>query len=446
MNSLKIDTGIDWLGEVPHEWARCRLKTTIKESFNGVWGDEPKDNENDLICIRVADFNYNKLTINLNKYTVRNIPKNQHNRMLKKGDILIEKSGGGEKQPVGRAIIYDNEIGKAVCSNFIGKITLYKAKVIPKFVAYYLSSLYSKGINTKHIKQTTGIQNLDLESYLNESIYLPLLTEQKKIADFLDQKCALIDALIEKKQKLVELKKEERTALINQAVTKGLDPKVPMKDSGIEWLGEIPEHWKVKRLKYVSMVQPSNVDKKSNEGELSVLLCNYVDVYMNEIIDNSITFMKATANNNEIEKFKLIIDDVLITKDSETPDDIAVPALVKIEKDNLLCGYHLAQIRSNKSDLNGEFLFRLFQSKLFNQYFEVEANGITRFGLGVDSIKNVVITLPPVPEQIAIATHIHRETGRVDAIIEKIQKQIELLKEYKTTLISEAVTGKIIPA
>ena len=271
-------------------------------------------------------------------------------------------------------------------------------------------------------------------------------SEQKKIASFLDQKCSQIDAQIEKKQKLVELKKEERTALINQAVTKGLDPKVPMKDSGIEWLGEIPEHWEVKKLKYVSMVQPSNVDKKSNEGELSVLLCNYVDVYMNEIIDNSITFMKATANNNEIEKFKLIIDDVLITKDSETPDDIAVPALVKIEKDNLLCGYHLAQIRSNKSDLNGEYLFRLFQSKAFNKNFSVAANGITRFGLGVDSIKNVVITLPPVPEQIAIATHIHRETGRIDAIIEKTQKQIELLKEYKTTLISEAVTGKIIPA
>jgi len=355
------------------------------------------------------------------------------NKICKENDILLSV-----RAPVGAVNIADNKygIGRGLCA--IRAISCNQ-----DYLYYYIISINEE---LNNISTGSTFQAVSVEDVKN--INFPEIDNdnQIKIAHFLDQKCARIDELIEKKQKLIELKKEERTALINQAVTKGLDPKVPMKDSGIEWLGEIPEHWKVKRLKYVSMVQPSNVDKKSNEGELSVLLCNYVDVYMNEIIDNSITFMKATANNNEIEKFKLIIDDVLITKDSETPDDIAVPALVKIEKDNLLCGYHLAQIRSNKSDLNGEFLFRLFQSKLFNQYFEVEANGITRFGLGVDSIKNVVITLPPVPEQIAIATHIHRETGRIDAIIEKIQKQIELLKEYKTTLISEAVTGKIIPA
>ncbi|MFQ5685397.1 MAG: hypothetical protein ACE5GV_01925 [Candidatus Scalindua sp.] len=117
------------------------------------------------------------------------------------------------------------------------------------------------------------------------------------------------------------------------------------KQSGIEWLGEIPEHWEVKRLKYVSQILFSNVDKKTHNNDKEVLLCNYVDVYKNDIIDESIDFMKATANENEIEKFRIEKGDVLVTKDSESPDDIAVPAFVNSNFENVLCGYHLAIIK-----------------------------------------------------------------------------------------------------
>jgi len=440
MNSLKIDTGIDWLGEVPQKWARCRLKTTVRESFNGVWGDEPKDNENDLICIRVADFNYNKLTINLNKYTVRNIPENQHNRMLKKGDILIEKSGGGEKQPVGRAIIYDNEIGKAVCSNFIGKITLYKSKVIPKFVAYYLSSLYSKGINTKHIKQTTGIQNLDLESYLNESIYLPLLTEQQKIAHFLDRKCARIDALIEKKQKLVELKKEERTALINQAVTKGLDTNFPMKDSGIEWLGEIPEHWKVKRLKYVSEI---NI-KSLGENTAPDYEFKYVEISSvgtGELIEEP----KCMSFENAPTRARRIVHmgDTII---STVRTYLKAISYIEGDSENLIVSTGFAVVTLIEAVLLPKYLFYILLSEKFIDTVCSLSKGVSYPAINSFELAEISIWYPSLDEQQLILNHIESAFVNYNQFIKNLERQIELLKEYKTTLISEAVTGKIIPA
>jgi len=259
----------------------------------------------------------------------------------------------------------------------------------------------------------------------------------------------LIDSFIEKKQKLIELLKEERTAVINQAVTKGLPSPsgegqgVRFKPSGIDWLGDIPEHWEVKKLKYVAEIQSSNVDKKTNEGEISVLLCNYIDVYKNEFINDSILFMEASATEKEIEKFILNKGDVLITKDSETPDDIAKPAYVEKDFENVICGYHLAQIKTNRHDMFGEYLFRLFQSKDFNSHFEVSANGVTRFGLPLDSITDVIVPLPLKAEQKQIVNHIENETQKIDSTITKIEKEIELMQEYRTALISEVVTGKV---
>jgi len=228
-----------------------------------------------------------------------------------------------------------------------------------------------------------------------------------------------------------------------------MNPYTKYKPANLDWLINIPEHWEIKKLKYTALVQPSNINKKSVEGEQEVLLCNYVDVYKNEFIDASIPFMKATATEDQIEKFVLKKGDVLITKDSETPNDIAVPALVVYEQENLICGYHLAQIRAQK-DLTGTYLFRLFQSKDFNSNFEKAANGITRYGLGVDNIKDVEIILPPKEEQIAIVKFLDDKLKQLDLLIKKnnlifgaSDRKSGLLKEYRETLISEAVTGKI---
>lgn len=217
------------------------------------------------------------------------------------------------------------------------------------------------------------------------------------------------------------------------------------KSSKNEWIGEIPSHWNIVKLKYAALVHPSNVDKKQNEGESQVLLCNYVDVYKNEFIDETIKFMEATASENEIQKFKIQEGDVLITKDSETPDDIAIPAFVAKDLDNVLCGYHLALLRSQKVILMGFYLYYLFKSYRFNQQFTIAANGITRFGLSVDDIKNAYVSTPPLAEQAQIASFLDYKSRQIDDLIDNKQKLIELLKEERTAIINQAVTNGLDP-
>ena len=210
------------------------------------------------------------------------------------------------------------------------------------------------------------------------------------------------------------------------------------KDSGIEWLGKIPTHWEAKRLKFTSTVQPSNVDKKTDEDEESVLLCNYSDVYNNAEITSKLEFMRATATQSEIEKFLIAKDQVIVTKDSETREDIAVPAYVAEDFENVLCGYHLTQIKPK--EVFGKYLFRLFQSRQFNAQFILGANGVTRFGLPQYVISNALIAVPPIEEQRSIARFLDYKTAQIDALITKKETLLKKLAEKRTALISQAVT------
>ena len=233
----------------------------------------------------------------------------------------------------------------------------------------------------------------------------------------------------------------ERTALINQVVTKGLDPNVEMKPSGVEWIGEIPKHWEIKRLKHVAKILPSNVDKHIYPDEIQVRLCNYTDVYYNDYITVDTVLEKGSCKESEFTKFVLRKGDVIITKDSETPDDIGVPTFVKDDLDNVVCGYHLTMIRP--CACLGEFIFRFIQSDRTRRYFEVNSNGITRYGLGKPSIENLLLPIPPDSEQLQIVNFLDHKTKQIDELIATEQRKIELLKEYRQSLISEAVTGKI---
>ncbi len=217
------------------------------------------------------------------------------------------------------------------------------------------------------------------------------------------------------------------------------------KPSGVQWVGDIPAHWRVDRLKYAAAVQFSSVDKHSIEGEIPVRLCNYVHVYYNDYITPDIPFMQATATSAEVGGFALKRGDVLVTKDSEEWSDIAVPAYVGTQLDGVLCGYHLAQIRPRTAVLDGEYLFRAFSARGINDQFRVEATGITRYGLGKYALDNSFFPLPPLNEQRAIAAFLDRETARIDGLIEKKQRQIELLQEKRAALITHAVTKGLNP-
>ena len=215
------------------------------------------------------------------------------------------------------------------------------------------------------------------------------------------------------------------------------------KDSGVEWIGEIPAEWEVEKLKYVAVARPSNIDKKSKDEEEPVSLCNYVDVYKNEFINRELTFMRATAAQEQIEKFLLQKGDILATKDSESPDDIANPALVVEDFDGVVCGYHLTHIKPKK--IIGSYLFRYFQTNYLNSYFEVSANGVTRYGLGVDKFDSALILNPSMDEQTAIANFLDRKTAEIDALIAQKERLLELYEEEKAALINHAVTKGLDP-
>lgn len=217
------------------------------------------------------------------------------------------------------------------------------------------------------------------------------------------------------------------------------------KTCSIDWVGEIPEHWEVKPLKYLADVMPSNVDKKSQDDESKIFLCNYVDVYKNDFITSEMNFMAATASEAQIEKFTLKQGDVIATKDSEDANDIAIPALVKENFKDVVCGYHLTLMRSKKTELIGDYLFWLIYSKNYNHYFSLEANGVTRYGIGTYSFKNVNIVLPKTAEQTQIAAYLDYKTNQIETLIANKQKLIELLQEERTAIINQAVTKGINP-
>ena len=231
---------------------------------------------------------------------------------------------------------------------------------------------------------------------------------------------------------------------LDNGLLRPFKPYPAYKSSGVVWLGEIPAHWEVKRLKSFATVQLSNVDKKSAEGQNAVRLCNYVDVYYNEHIESSLEFMPATATKDQVGRFTLRAGDVLITKDSELWTDIAVPAVVTQDLPDVLCGYHLAHIRPS-SNFDGKYLSRAFSAVGLRDQFQVSANGITRFGLTGDAIRTGQFPLPPLPEQLAIAAFLDRETARIDELVARNERLIELLQEKRTALITRVVTRGLDP-
>ncbi len=215
------------------------------------------------------------------------------------------------------------------------------------------------------------------------------------------------------------------------------------KKSSVEWVGEIPAHWEIKKLKYIAMILPSNVDKHIYPDEIQVRLCNYTDVYYNDYITVNTVLKKGSCKESEFEKFVLRKGDVIITKDSETPDDIGVPTFIKDDLDNVVCGYHLTMIKP--LSCHGEFIFRFIQSDRTRKYFEVNSNGITRYGLGKPSIENLLLPIPTHTEQTQIANFLNQKTEQIDELVRIKERQIELLQEQRTALINQAGTKGLDP-
>ena len=432
-------SGVKWIGEIPKDWEVKKIKYTQSHLIGGVWGKEPEGNENDIYCIRVADFNYVQLAISTRNLTLRNIPlKERDKRILSTDDLLLEKSGGGEKSPVGRTVIFDAGIPRrSVTSNFISKFTAKSDSCFPKYLLYCLSFLYHIGLTRKHIKQSTGLQNLDIDSYFQERIPFSSLTEQTQIANFLDRKTGQIDELIRIKERRIELLQEQRTTLINQAVTKGLDPNAEMKPSEVEWIGEIPKHWTITRLKYLGesiiglSYKPEDVTDDKN-GTLVLRASN--------IQNGKPSFLDNVYVNAEVdEKLYLKEDDILICSRSGSRELIGKNITITKELEGVTFGVFMTIFRTK--------FFRFISCFLNSQVFKNQSGLFltsTINQLTINTLNNFLISFPTDErEQAQIADFLNRKTQHIDELISTEQRKIELLKEYRQSLISEVVTGKI---
>ncbi|MDR4229250.1 restriction endonuclease subunit S [Bacillus mojavensis] len=428
--------------EIPRGWEVTRLKSVIISVKNGIWGDEPLNNSDDIECVRIADFDRKKNIVKDKEFTLRNIPKIQsENYLLKKGDLLIEKSGGGEKQPVGFVVQYNLD-KKAVYANFMAKIELNSQKVDSTFMNYVFSSLYAVKANLKAFNQTTGIQNLNKSVYLNEVFMYPSLNVQKNIVNFLNKKIQAIDETINKKQKMVELLEQQRQSIITEAVTKGLNSNVKMKDSGVEWIGEIPEHWTVNKIKRIVDIltcgyasTPTYVDESkgvpflsaqnvSRSGKLKLEKYNYIS----QELHNSLTKYK-----------KPMKGDILQVR---VGAGIGQTCIVDVDFDFSIY-VSLSHIRVKKF-IHNKYLTYILGSRNFNEYANMQtlqAGGVGN--LNVSDLEKSKIPYPSLKEQIEIASYLEVECSKIDNLVESINKQIEKLKEYRQALIYEAVTGKI---
>ena len=259
----------------------------------------------------------------------------------------------------------------------------------------------------------------------------------------MNEKTATINKIIDYLKIKNKLLKEKHSVLITEAVTKGLKTDTTMKDTGLDWYPEIPSHWNLRKVKNIASTMPSNVDKKKYDGQEEVRLANYVDVYKNDRITEHLNLMIATASENEISKFSLVSGDLIITKDSEVWNDIAVPAFVPKTMEGVVCGYHLTLIRPNQEYILGEFLFRTYQALGVRDQYHYNANGVTRYGLGSYWINNGVIPVPPIHEQREIAEYIDGKLQIMKSMESNILSKIKKLKEFRISLISAAVTGKI---
>lgn len=438
-------TGCDWFPEIPSHWEIDRAKWSLTSCQNGVWGTEPDGND-DLVCIRVADFDRQSLRVSTEKLTMRSIAeKDRRNRLLEKGNLLLEKSGGGEHQLVG-AVVEFNQPFPAVSSNFIARM-VSSDEMNSRFLVYLHSHLYSGRVNFRSIKQTTGIQNLDSQAYLDEEITYPPLAEQHAIARFLDFKTAQIDVLLAKKKSLLDKLAEKRTALISHAVTKGFDRLVPMKDSGVAWLGEIPAHWQRMLMarvifKFEQGWSPSCDEREASLEEWGVLKSGCVNYGVFQEHEHK----TLPPSIDPIPSLEVKEGDILMCRASGSRHLIGSVAVVRKCRSKLIFSDKTYRIALQPDTIDPEFFVLLMKSKYLRDQIELSISGADGLANNIpqSSVKGYQIVMPPtIKEQKTISTLLHKKIESIEAQEVKIFEVIGRLQEYRSALITSAVTGKI---
>ena len=438
------DSGIEWIGEIPEGWEVHRMKSCISQRDGGAWGDEATGETGDCICLRIADFDYEHFRFtDSNNLTIRHYASPIIKKLLlQKNDILIEKSGGGEKTPVGRTVLFDKEY-PALFANFMDRLRCSDF-ILPQYLQYVFVTFYKNRYTQNYIKQTTGIQNLDLSSMLaDEFVPVPNLNEQKLIVCYLESKCSKIDNLLSKIRSSIEEYKKLKQAVITQAVTKGVRGEREMKDSGVEWIGEIPKEWRKTQLRHCATIKSGITLGKSYSKDTVLIERPYLRVanVQGGYVDlNDLATIEVTPDEDL--KYRLHSGDVLMTEGGDR-DKLGRGCVWHGEIEPCLHQNHVFAVQTNETILLPEFLEYLTASDVGRSYFDVTAIKTTNLACTSSSkVLAFTIPLPPIEEQIEIVGFIKKRSLELNKLIMKKELLVQELERYKKSLIYEVVTGK----
>ncbi|MTJ11551.1 restriction endonuclease subunit S [Anabaena sp. UHCC 0187] len=427
------DSGVEWLGDIPEHWEVKRFKFLLSEPFKyGANEAAEIDDPNLPRYIRITDV---KDDGNLRDDTFRSLPEEiAKDYILEESDILLARSGA----TVGKTFIYRKSWGKAAYAGYLIRARVSGQNNSDFIYKFLQSKLYWDWVKSIFIQAT--IQNISAEKYSNLFITIPPLNEQEKIAQFLDYKTKQIDELIKKKETLIEKLDEKRTALISHAVTKGLNSSVPMKDSGIEWLGNIPEHWDVRHVKRVADISygvGGEIDRSLTEG-INLLSLPNVTRDGNLLVDEY-----GFCELSDFEKVGLILQkgDLLFNWRNGSSSHLGKTAYFDLDGEWTNVSF-LLRIRFNMSQFCSRYFQYMLNGLRITGFFMVSKAGVNNT-FNLNELSNLKIICPVHSEQKQIAEYLDQKTTQIDIQKAKIKQAIELLKEYRTSLITNAVTGKI---
>jgi type I restriction enzyme S subunit len=433
-----IDSGVKWIGLVPKHWDFGLMKYQLSNNDGGVWGDDIEDEDEDegTIVIRsteiTIDGNWNLSCPMKRRLSEKEIQKS----ILKVGDIVLTKSSGSPDH-IGKSVIVDEVVESLGCcySNFVQRLRFRNYE--PKLYHYILNSYVIREQYRYVTQSTTGLGNLN-GSTINE-IFIPYIpiSEQHQIVKYLDEKTTIIDTLIEKTQQKIDTLKELRSSLINQVVTKGLEPNVEMKDSGVEWIGEIPKHWELVKIKHITNQVVDGTHFTPEYTEFGIPFLRVTDIGTYPIDLENVKYISVKEHNELIKRCKPEKGDLLLSKNGT----IGVTRIIDWDWEFSIF-VSLCLLKFN-GKYNPQLFSYFFQSVIVDQQISESSKKSTVTNLHLDKIRELILINPPHQEQYKIVEYLDQQTQLIDSSIQKEELRIEKLKEFRQSLISDVVTGKI---
>ncbi|EAJ1740622.1 restriction endonuclease subunit S [Campylobacter upsaliensis] len=417
-------SGIEWLGEIPQSWENVSIRSCFTESNQRCNTDSYP-----LLSVTIANGIIYQDNIE-NKKDISNDDKSNYK-------IVPLNAVAYNKMRMWQGAVGVNTLTTGIVSPaYI--VAIPNEKILPNFVSYLFKSKIMIG---EFDKNSYGLcldmNNLRYDDFRNIKIPLPPLQEQKEIAEFLDSKCEKIQNYIDKKQKLITLLQEKKQALINEAVTKGLNPNIESKNSGIEYLGLIPHHWEVKKLKYVGKVVLGKM--LCNEHQKGYSHCYYLKSKNLQWLNVEVSQIeKMWFSEYEKSLYRIKKDDLLVSEGGE----VGKTCIWNNELAECYIQNSVHKITLNKFN-NAKFFLYLFFTYGKLGVFDSVVSRVSIAHLVLEKLVNVDMVVPPLQEQKQIANFLDEKCEKINSAIEKTKRQITLIKEYKNTLINEAVCGRI---